>query len=300
MLPLDDTEGLRTFCTVAELGSLSAAARLMSLSPNGISRRVMRLEASLGVQLLHRTTRKVTVTTEGRLVYGRARRALDELAGLQEDLQLARGAIQGPLRVAIPGGACSIQLLRSLRTILDEHPELRVEIIVVNAVLDPVQMGFDIALQAGQPRDSQLVARRLAQVAWRLCAAPSYLQGRPKPRNPEQLIEHNCLRLCGAKPQTTWPLMTKDGTVTVVPVAGNFLADDSRVLGDATYAGLGIGVRPEKELAQAVQDGRLVRILPDYCFEPLDICALMPKGTARLKRVGKFLDVLAQALQREL
>jgi DNA-binding transcriptional LysR family regulator len=296
---LNDLDELRTFTLVAEAGSLSATARTLQLSTNAVSRRIMRLEGKLGVKLLRRSTRAVSLTAEGRGLYGRACRALDELLAAEEEARAGADAFSGPIRLAIPGGACSASVLGGLASLLRAHPRLQLEMRVANAEIDPVGGGFDVVLHVGLPRDSRLVARHLFSAAWQLAAAPTYFENRKRPSTPQDLSGHCCLRLAGPQPQKEWRLVDRAGHVHVAAVGGNFEADDSRVLGDATYAGLGVGVRPAKELAQAVKAGTLVRVLPQYCFAPVDVHALMTKGTARLARVRGFLDIFAKVLQEE-
>ncbi len=300
MPALDDLDELRTFTLVVESGSLSAAARLLQVTSNAVSRRIMRLERNLGVKVLRRSTRAVSVTAEGRALYVRARRALEELDAAEEEARGGREALRGSVRVAIPGGACSQGVLKGIAGLLQDNPEIRLEILVANVEVDPVSGGFDVVLRVGQPKDSRLVARRLFTVSWRLAAAPSYFAHRPMPKMPSDLSNHVCLRLASNPPQNEWRLVDGRGQIHEVGVTGNFEADDSRVLGDAAYAGIGIGVRPEKELESAIKAGTLVRVLPDYHFGSLDVFALMPKGTSRLSRVSRFLDLLGDALRNEI
>jgi DNA-binding transcriptional LysR family regulator len=171
--------------------------------------------------------------------------------------------------------------------------------LVVNAPVDPIGGGFDVVIHVGPPKDSRLNARHLHSVSWALAAAPRYFVSRPKPKTPSDLSEHVCLRIVSNPPQDEWSLIDVKGNVETVRVAGNFEADDSRVLADAMYAGLGIGIRPEKELAAAVEAGTLVRVLPRYRFASMEVYALMSKGTSRLARVSTFLDFYSELLKKE-
>lgn len=297
MNALDDLEEIRTFALVVESGSLSSAARLLGVTPNAVSRRVMRMERNLGVKLFRRSTRAVSVTSEGRALYARARRMLDELDAAREELSSGRNDLAGPIRVAIPGGACSIGVLRGIAELLDQHPDLRLQVRVVNVPVDPVGAGFDIVVHVGPLKDSRLVARPLLKASWALAAAPSYIARHGTPRRVADLTKHACLRLAGDLPQDEWQLVDRSGKIETVRVTGSFEADDSRVLGDAAYAGLGIGLRPERELDAAVRSGTLVRVLPGYRFTALDVYAVMPKGTSTLSRVSRMLGLLTDVLR---
>lgn len=300
MPALDDLAELRTFALVVEAGSLSAAARLLQVTTNAVSRRVMRLEKNLGVKVLRRSTRAISVTSEGRALYVRTRRALEELDAAEAEVHAGRDTLRGSIRLAIPGGACNPGVLKGIAGLLKEHAEIQLEILVANGAVDPIGGGFDVVLHVGQPDDSRLVARLLFKASWCLAAAPSYFVNRRLPKTPSDLSDLTCLRLASNPPQNEWRLVDAKGRVQVVNVTGNFEADDSRVLGDATYAGLGIGVRPEKELSQAVEAGTLVRVLPQYRFETVEIYAVMPKGAARLPRINKFLDLVGEVLRQEV
>ena len=173
--------------------------------------------------------------------------------------------------------------------------QLRVSSTPVNIVSE----ALDVAVVVGLLPDSGFVARALGRVAWCLAAAPSYLAEHGRPRSPADLSKHRCLRLLSTPAQDEWALIDKRGRALTVPVRGGLEADDSRALGDATYAGLGIGVRPAGECARAVNDGRLERVLPGYRFQPLDVFALVPKGRVRVPRVAACLEALRAAV-REL
>lgn len=296
-MALNSLEELRTFTLVVELGSLSAAARLSQLSTNAVSRRVMRLEQGLGVKVLRRSTRAVSVTEEGHALYLRARRALAELDAAETEARGAGNALRGIIKIGMPGGACSAAVLTGLRMLLDANPALRVQLRVANSPANPVEGGFDVVLHVGHPADSALVARHLVTASWALAAAPAYFLERPMPKTPSDLVNHRCLRILAAKPQEEWTLMDRKGRAHTVAVGGNFESDDSRVLADAVYSGMGIGVRPKKELANAVSDGSLVAVLPQFDFGPVDLYALSAQGASRLPRIAKFLEALQVALK---
>ena len=264
-----------------------------------VSRRIIRLEQNLGVKVLRRSTRAVSVTAEGRQLYAHTRRALEELKAAGEAISSGLSDLQGSIRVALPGGACSPGILAGIASFLETNRDLRLEIRVLNTPVDPIKRGFDIVIHVGPPTDSRLTARRLHTVSWALAAAPRYFVSRRKPKIPSDLSEHVCLRIASNPAQNEWSLIDAKGNIETVQVSGNFEADDSRVLADAMYAGLGIGLRPEKELAAAVAAGTLVRVLPHHRFGSLDVYALMSKGTSRLARVSAFLKFFSELLNEE-
>ncbi|MEO8155458.1 MAG: LysR family transcriptional regulator [Rhizobacter sp.] len=298
MTALDKIEELRTLVLVVEAGSLSAAARSLRVSPNAVSRRVMRLESQLGVKLFHRSTRALSVTHEGLLLYTRARRAILELDAAHDEIRDSKGALSGQVRVAIPGGASSPLVLERLAQLLDANPLLQLQLSLANEPVDPRAQPFDIVVRVGPVADSRLVARRLAVSSWALAATPSYLARAAPVRVPHDLRHHRCLRYASQQPQDHWPLVNKSGHVIKVPVGGGFEADDTRILGDACYAGLGIGVRPLAELQLAEREGRLAHVLPEWRFAALEVHALLPQGSLRVPRVAAVLAVLQEAFAR--
>lgn len=292
-------EELRAFVAVFDSGGFTAAAKRLGLTTNAVSLRVQKLEEGLGVRLFERTTRTVAPTGEARAFYDRVVRILGELEVAEEALRPAEGGLRGSVRMAIPGVVATDPFLGRLRALLDEHPGLLVQMRITNTPVNIVAEGVDLALVVGQVPESTFVGRLLGRATWVLAAAPAYLERHGRPRTPSDLAKHRCLRLLANPPQDEWTLLDRRGRQISVPVAGGLEADDSRTLGDATYSGLGIGVRPAGECARAEEDGRLERVLPEFRFQPLDVYALLPKGRLRLARVAACLEALRAAV-REL
>lgn len=295
-MKLRSIDELRAAVAVAEAASFTSAARRLGVTTNAVSLRVQKLERMLGVRLFVRTTRNVTVTEEGRLFSARALRILDELDAAEVELNPKETGLRGTVRLAVPGALATGPFLARLRGLLDAHPNLNVQARVTNDLVNLAAEGLDVAVVVGQLRDSSFVGRLLGRAAWVLAAAPAYLERHGRPRTPADLTKHRCLRLLARPPQEEWTLIDKRGREVVVPVAGAFEADDSRTLGDAAYAGLGIGVRPAGECRRAQRGGQLERVLPGYRFQPLDVYALVPEGRTRIPRVAACLEVLRAAV----
>lgn len=287
---------LRAFAAVYETGGFTAASGRLVLTTNAVSLRVQRLEESLGVRLFIRTTRHVAPTEEGRAFYARVARVLADLEEAVEELRPASGGLRGTVRLALPGAIATAPFLERLGKLLEEHPQLSVQTRVTSGAVDLVAEGADIGVIVGQLPETTFVGRLLGRVTWVLAAAPWYLDAHGRPRAPKELSEHRCLRLLSNPPQDAWTLVDRRGRELDVQVRGGYEADDSRALGDATYAGLGIGVRPAGECARAQREGRLERVLPGYRFQPLDVYALVPKGRVRVPRVAACLDALRGAV----
>lgn len=296
-VPIGSLDELRAFAAVAESRSFTHAARALRVSTNAVSLRVRRLEEALGVRLLVRTTRSVTATDEGTLVHKTVARILDELDALEGELQPSDDALRGTVRIALPGVLASEPFYTRLRRLQDAHPRLAIQTLVSNAPVMPAAEGLDIAIYVGPPPETAFVSRRLGRGSWVLVAAPSYLRTHGRPRRPEDLAKHRCLRFLGTPPQDEWTLVDRRGHEITVAVGRGYEADDSRALGDAAYAGLGVGLRPAGEAALAAKRKRLEVVLPEYRFQPLDIHALLPQGRIRVPRVAACLQALRETIE---
>ncbi|MEZ4359740.1 MAG: LysR substrate-binding domain-containing protein [Kofleriaceae bacterium] len=298
-MPSPSLDELRAFAAVFETRGFTAAGRRLGVTTNAISLRVQRLEELLATRLFVRTTRSVSPTHEAHAYYERVAEALFALDEADRELRAGDGELRGAVSLAVPGVLATRPLLDRLRALLDAHPALSIQTRITNTPANLASEGLDVAIAVGQAPSSTFVGRRLGQVRWVLAASPSYLERYGRPRTPEALSAHHCIRLLASPPQREWTLVDRRGRQVTVPVSGPYEADDSRALGDATYAGLGIGVRPLGECARAARTGALERVLPRYHFEPLEIYALVAKGRLRVPRIAACLEAVRLAL-REL
>jgi len=288
---------LVAFVAVAEAPGFSAAAKRLGLTTNAVSARIQTLERALDVRLFTRTTRSVALTNEGERYYTHVAAALAGLATAEEEIERGGHQLSGTIRIAVPGVMATSVFLKCLRDLLDEHPRLHVQIRVTSAVLNLAAEGLDIVLHVDRPADSTFIARFLGRPKWVLVAEPAYLDRYGRPRQPNDLAHHRCLKFLSHPAQDTWVLVDSRGRKTTAPVGGSFEADDSRTLGDAAYAGLGIGVRSISECESAAGEGRLERVLPDYWFQPREIYALVAKGRTRVPRIVACIEALRAAVR---
>jgi DNA-binding transcriptional LysR family regulator len=231
---------------------------------------------------------------------------LSDLEELENELDPKNKEPRGTVRVGLPAAIAGAPFLKHLCTVLQKYPHLAVQTRVTNAMVMPASEGLDIVVAAGPPADSTLIAKHIGRVSWVLAASPAYARRHGLPKSPEELHQHQCLRFLSNPPQNEWSLINERGKglgskglnrEATVPVSGNYQADDSRVLGDAVYAGLGIGVRSASECAEGIRKKLLVRVLPSYRFKPIDVYALLPQGSSKLPRVAACLDALKAAMQ---
>lgn len=291
-----DLDDLRLIAAVTETGSLTRAAARLEITLNVASRRLQRLEASAGVRLVQRTTRRLALTEAGERLYRHAVAALAHVDAALADLGDERAEPVGTVRVVLPSSAVTEGLLGRLGRLRGDHPRLQVRLLVT-ARPGPLAPDVDLAVSVGAPPDQAgVAARRAASIRWALCASPAYVATRGLPCTPADLTSHECLRFRGDAPQSVWTLEDDAGERVSVPVSGGFESDDSRVLGDATYAGLGVGIRPGRELEAAVAGGRLLRVLPGWWFATTPVFVVGPPARQRLPAVRVVADALTEAL----
>ena len=263
-MAIERVDELRTFVRVVESRSLTGAARILGLTKNGVSRRLLRLEARLGVTLFDRNTRRVHATEDGLAFYRRCTEIVALLEAAEESISKPPNRLRGTVRVAIPGQFAA-PLAGCLAGFLEQHPGLNVLLQVSDRPVNVVSAGIDLAVVAGAVEETSLVARRIGEAMGVLAATKTYLTRRGRPRRLADLAEHDCLLYVGDRPQTHWTLVDDEGKEVVTPVRGRIASTSSVCLRDALIAGLGIGV-----IMRADLDSRLgiERVLPDTGFKP--------------------------------
>ncbi|MGK9067165.1 LysR family transcriptional regulator [Stutzerimonas chloritidismutans] len=271
------TDDLQVFVMTAELGSLSAAARRLELSPAVASAALKRLETGLGCRLLVRSTRSLRLTGEGEQYLPHARAALQSLRDGQQLLAGGKATISGLLQLSAPSDFGRNVLLPWLDEFQLQHPQLSLRVLLADRNADLFRQPVDIALRYGQPEDSSLVALPVAPANRRvLCASPAYLAERGTPRALADLAGHNCLRyMLAGRMHERWCF--RDGPRELVqPVTGDRISDDADVVRRWALAGRGVVYKSWLDIAQDVQAGRLVVLLPQLLGEPTPlnlICA---------------------------
>ena len=290
-LAIQRIDELVAFRSTAQEGSLSAAAKSLRIPVNQVSRRLAKLEERLGVVLIARTTRRSRLTSEGQLFLERTRRVLEELEAAELELLDGVGPT-GVLRIAVPTVFTGKPMLDQLVSTLRAHPTLEIELLVRDVPLDPITDGCDASVVVGRPDAGRCQLIPLGEVAPVLVATRAYLARAGTPTEPAQLIDHQCLLFTDTERQTHWQLFDGEGTTHQVPVGGRFGSDNSRMLRDAMYAGLGIGVLPDRVMHERTD---VVRVLPGYRMGPFDLYALCPPG-ARPSRRKLALSIIRRAL----
>jgi DNA-binding transcriptional LysR family regulator len=291
----DRLQELRVFVRAAESGSFSRAGRELGLSQPSVSRIIGELEARLGVTLLLRTTRRITVTDAGALFLDRAREILAEIEDAED---AARGvdSLRGTIRLALPVLYGTREIIPRLPKFLAAHPLLRVEMTVSDARQDLVAEGADVAIRLGELNDSVFGARKLETLERMLVAAPAYLKARGTPKTPADLASHDCIFGPGNFGRDSWSF-NRNGTETSVDVHGRIHTDSGPGVFASLMAGLGIAMASTVMCAAEIKAGTLVPLLRAYKLEPVDVHAVFPGGPRPSTKVRALVDFLAQELK---
>ncbi|MDH2351667.1 LysR family transcriptional regulator [Bradyrhizobium sp. SSUT112] len=291
----DRLQELAVFVRAAEGGSFSKAARELGLSQPSVSRIIGELEARLGVKLLLRTTRSITVTDAGALFLTRAR---EVLADIEDAEDAARGvdSLRGTLRISMPIVYGTRNIIPRLPKFLKLHPLLRVELSVADERQNLVVEGTDIAIRLGPLDDSGFGARKLATLPRFLVAAPSYLAERGIPKTPADLASHDCIFGPGLFGRTTWSF-TRNGAETSVDVRGRITTDSGPGVFASVLAGLGIAMMSPVMAGPEIKAGALVPLLKSYKLAPVDVYAVFPAGPRPSTKVRALVDFLARELR---
>ncbi len=264
---MDRLQAMAVFVRTVELGSFSAAADALLMSPQLVGKQVQRLEQHLGVQLLLRTTRRQSLTDFGRTFYDRAKIILAEVEAAEGLAAETQAAPTGRLRINAPVSFGMNTLAPALPDYMKAHPQVAVELTLSNRAVDLVDEGYDAVFRIGVLSDSQLMARALAPYELVLCAAPAYLDGRAPLTSPLDLQEHECLGFSHTELRSHWTFEGPEGRV-VVPVSGRLMVDHGEPLLCAALAGLGVLLQPAEVVRAPIAQGRLVRLLEDYKAPP--------------------------------
>lgn len=294
---MDKLESLRAFTRVVQHGSFSEAARELRLSRSAVSKYVGELEQQLGVQLLVRTTRSVAATESGLAYFERARAILADLE--EADLAVTRlqAEPRGLLRVNAPMSFGTLHLGRAIADFMGLHPDLQIQLILSDAMVDPVQEGFDVTIRIADLPSSSLIARKIAPALPVACASPGYLAQHGTPRHPRDLRQHRCLAYGQITTGNTWKLAGADGE-HVIQLPWTLCANNGEVLRDAAVAGLGIALLPTFIVGPDLDQDRLQPILMDYRANDLSIYAIYPPTRHLSSKVRLFIDFLVDRFGR--
>jgi DNA-binding transcriptional LysR family regulator len=288
--------------SLANSGSLSAAARELGITTSAVSKRLAFIESRVGVPLVNRTTRRMSLTPEGEVLLEHARRILDEIADLDQLLGASKGVPKGQLRVNATLGFGRLHIAPAISKYVLRYPEVDVQL---QLSVDPPSLTddqFDVCIRFGAPSDTRVIAKRLAANRRLLCASPKYLAQRGEPKSPGELSRHNCLSIRqGDEAYGLWRLFTgRDGerNAEAVKVRGNLTTNDGEIAVNWALDGHGILMRAEWDIERYLQSGRLVQVLPGYRTPDADIYAVYPQRHQLSARIRTFVEFLSEAFER--
>jgi DNA-binding transcriptional LysR family regulator len=290
-----DFNRVAVFVCVAERGSFTAAARALQLPISSVSRTVARLEEELGVQLLARTTRKLKLTEAGQQFFARMQAVLTEAQVATTEVQGHAREPHGRVRITVPTDAGLLHLADVVTEVLRRHPRLEIEVTATARRLDLVEEGIDLAIRGGHLNDSSLVARKVGSSVLGVVAAPSYLQGRGRPRTLADLAKHDCIRFRTRAGGIPWRLRGPEGE-TEIAVTGSLICDDMAFLYHAVRAGAGLGLVSLEVLGDDLAAGRLVRLLPRHALSGISLYVVWPAQRLLPARVALVRDILVTEL----
>ncbi|WP_144213052.1 LysR family transcriptional regulator [Shewanella donghaensis] len=283
-------EHLKLFVRLSNTFNISVAGQELGLSPAVASSHINKLEDALGVRLVHRTTRKVSLTEEGVAFLPHAEEVLASVEAARSSVGAGSVMPTGTLRVSVPASFGRLHLIPALETFMAAYPSLTVDCRFSDSIIDLVEGGFDIAIRNAELKDSTLVARKLAPDHRIVCASPQYLAKFGKPTSPEDILNHQFICLSGFD---SWHFKTEKGEVTIKP-KGNFKGDNGEAVRDACAHGLGLTVTSTWCSYEQLKNGELIEVLEDYpLISDSAIWAVYPTSRLLAPKVRAFIDYFA-------
>lgn len=295
---MDRFEAMGVFCKVVELGSFAGAAERLNMSTSAVSRHVAQLESLLDARLLNRSTRRISLTDNGRAYYERSLLLLAELEEMEEMVGNAAVNPRGVLRLTASIAFGASHLAPALGEFARQHPSMKFDLQLADRTLDLVEEGLDLAIRIGQPGNQNLVARRIGSVGLLTCASPAYLDAHGEPRHPEELCRHACLAYSYAPTPNAWRFRRSGEAEFTVGFEATIAANNGVALAEIAAAGSGVTRAPDFILAPLVEQGRLRRILPEWDDTSLPISAMYPSRRHLSARVRSFVSFLEAWLAR--
>ncbi|MBZ9738754.1 MULTISPECIES: LysR family transcriptional regulator [unclassified Mesorhizobium] len=294
---MDRFNELSAFIAVVEAGGFSAAARITGDSQAAISKAIAALEKRLGVRLFNRSTRRVTLTDEGRRYYDRTKPLVDEMQDADSELTSSALGVSGLIRIAVSGTFGRLHVLPLIPDLLSLNPGLQVDLVLSDIVRDMVEDRIDLAIRLGPVTEPDAVVRRVAITPLVCVGSRRYFERHGIPKTPAELVEHNCLLYGGLTEAANWPFVGQEGRFSV-PVRGNLWSNSVETIRAAVLAGVGIGLFAKVSLADELSHPDVITILEGFMGDVRDISLVWPKRRFVPARVRQVTDFFAEAIPR--
>ncbi|MBP1150243.1 MULTISPECIES: LysR family transcriptional regulator [Methylocaldum] len=291
---MDKLTSMLVFTKVAKAGSFASAAKELGLSRAMATKHVMQLENGLGIRLLNRTTRNLSLTEVGMVYLERCLQILDEMEEMEIAVTRLQTEPRGTLKVNATPFFGAYHLAPAIAAYMEAFPEVNVELVLQAGYIDLIEEGFDLAIHLDEMRDSSLIARKLGSSQRIVCGSPQYFNKHGIPKTPDDLRKHNCLTNSSLPPRDQWQFSIPGGETTVVKVTGNMEANVADALRMAAINGLGLVLLPTYMVGQDIRKGRLNPVLTDYVPAPLEIHAVYPHRKHLSAKVRTFVDFLSE------
>jgi len=293
-----NTDDFLIFYHLIEQGSFSKAAEQVGLTKSVVSKRITRLEQDLGVQLLYRTTRKLTLSEAGEVFFEHAREIHQSVQNAEEAMNGLGESLSGNIRITVPTISGELFLPQAIAEFSAKYPEINIHMDLDNRFVDIVEEGYDLAIRTGVLPDSSFIARRLVDAHWVICGAPSYFSRHKAPESYQDLTNHNCLAYSYQETGATEWLFKDGGEPFTVKVAGNFSTNNASALRKAAQLGQGLIYVPRVLVADDLADGCLVEVLQHQVAKCLGIYAIYPYTRHQPTKIKLFIEHLYQCYNR--
>lgn len=295
---MDKIKALEAFVGVVDTGGFTRAAELLQQPKASVSTLIQELEAHLGTRLLHRTTRKVTVTADGAAYYERCLRVLNDLREADESVSSRHGAPTGTLRVDVPTSMASFLVFRGLSEFMSRYPGIVLEMGCSDRLVNMVNEGVDAAVRVGTISDDSLVARRIGSMQLVSCATTQYVAQHGMPAHPDDLAQHRWVNYFSpGKGVVNWEF-TREGKRQAFRMEGGLAVNDSNVYEHAVLSGMGIGLLPSYVFEYGCTAGQLVQVLPEWRTDPMPVHVIYPSNRHLSTKLLAFVEWLAEFFEK--
>jgi DNA-binding transcriptional LysR family regulator len=294
-----DLNEIAIFVKVVQSGSFNQAAKQLGMPNSTVSAKVSSLEKRLGVTLLHRTTRKLHITQAGQAFFDKCQLGISELKNAEEEVTLNQGEPQGILRITAPSALGSSILPEVFALFAAKYPKVHLDLILQDRFVDMIAEGVDLAIRAGELKDSSLIAKKIGVNYFAPFASAAYIKNHGKPTHPKDLRNHRCLQYVPMG-RDKWELVSKEKQKVSIPMTGNIIADDLSAIKEMAVAGAGIALMPTFTCGPEIKKNKLIRVLPDWRSDVRPLSFVYPAQKFTNPKLQAFMGIAFDILKERL